>query len=219
MTKIKTSLNILSRIIEHNNRLPEHLFFYRLWENQYGWSFDQFITIEENKTSLRWSPWTQYNHEQQLSYHWQKYNWITATNWATYIGEAIILQPSSLQEMVYSTLFYLQRKNVIWSLRRILSQTPLVWRARELEEFGTSPWRSLTLLRLKKDHCLVTSCAQRRPKKDSGIGCFPYSGIWGSHRDRCSVQSLSFKVCIGLLIENGEGETLRYRDPMPFWRF
>ena len=26
MTKIKTSLNILIRIIEHNNRLPDHLF-------------------------------------------------------------------------------------------------------------------------------------------------------------------------------------------------
>ena len=31
MTKIKISLNILLRIIEHNNRLPGHLFFYRLW--------------------------------------------------------------------------------------------------------------------------------------------------------------------------------------------
>ena len=47
-----------------------------------------------------------------------------------------------------------------------------------------------------------------------------FSKFWNlSHRDRCSVQSFSFKVCIGLLIENGEGETLRYRDPMPFWRF
>ena len=210
LAKVKTSLNILSRIIENNNRLPDHLFFYRLWENQYGWSFDQFTTIEENKTSLRWSPWTQYNHEQQLSYHWQKYNWITATNWATYIGEAIILQPSSLQEVVW--MWY-----GLWG--ESWAKYPRFWRARELEEFGTSPWRNLNPLRLKKDHCLVTSCAQRRPKKDSGVGCFPYSGIWGSHRDRCSVQSFSFKVCIGLLIENGEGETLRYRDPIPFWRF
>ena len=32
MTKIKTLLNILLRIIEHNNRLPDHLFFYRLYK-------------------------------------------------------------------------------------------------------------------------------------------------------------------------------------------
>ena len=33
MTKIKISLNILLRIIEHNNRIPDHLFFYRLWSD------------------------------------------------------------------------------------------------------------------------------------------------------------------------------------------
>ena len=33
MNKIKTSLNRLLRIIEHNNRFPDHLFFYRLCYN------------------------------------------------------------------------------------------------------------------------------------------------------------------------------------------
>ena len=33
MIKIKTSLSILLRIIEHNNRLSGHLFFYRLCGN------------------------------------------------------------------------------------------------------------------------------------------------------------------------------------------
>ena len=31
MTKIKTSLNIFLRIIEHNNRFPDYRLFYRLW--------------------------------------------------------------------------------------------------------------------------------------------------------------------------------------------
>ena len=31
VTKIKISLNILLKIIDHNNRLLDHLFFYRLW--------------------------------------------------------------------------------------------------------------------------------------------------------------------------------------------
>ena len=35
-------------------------------------------------------------------------------------------------------------------------------------------------------------------------------------RQRCSVQIVSFKVCFGLWIKNREGETLRYRDSMPF---
>ena len=35
-------------------------------------------------------------------------------------------------------------------------QTPTVWRACELEEFGTSLLRRLTLLKLKKGHCLAT---------------------------------------------------------------
>ena len=69
-------------------------------------------------------------------------------------------------EMVYSTLFSLLLKIIIWPLRRILSQTPLGSRARELEEFGTSLWRSHTLLRLRKNN-------------------------WGNHRDRSSVQSFS----------------------------
>ena len=33
------------------------------------------------------------------------------------------------------------------------------------EEFGTSLRRSLTLLKLGRDHCLDTWCAQRKPKK------------------------------------------------------
>ena len=33
MTKIKTSLNILLRIIEHNNRLPDHLTMAFLLQN------------------------------------------------------------------------------------------------------------------------------------------------------------------------------------------
>ena len=40
------------------------------------------------------------------------------------------------------------------------------------------------------------------PKKGSRIGYFPYSRIWGSHRDRCSVQSFSFKVCFGLCLNH-----------------
>ena len=215
MTKIKTSLNILSRIIEYNNRLRDHLFFYRLWENQYGWSFDQFTTIEENEASLRWSPWTQYNHKQQLSCYWQQSNWITTNNWTTNAGEPTILQPSSLQEMVQSTLFYLQRKNVIWLLRRILSQTPLVWRARgvwhkSLEEPDSAQIKERSLL----GHFVCSEETQKR------FWSRMFSIFWNlSHRDRCSVQSFSFKVCIGLLIKNGEGETLSYWDPMPFWRF
>ena len=31
VTKIKTSLNLHLRIIQQNNRLPVHVFFYRLW--------------------------------------------------------------------------------------------------------------------------------------------------------------------------------------------
>ena len=35
VTKIKTSLKINSRIIEQSNRLPDHLFFLRLWTEQW----------------------------------------------------------------------------------------------------------------------------------------------------------------------------------------
>ena len=59
---------------------------------------------------------------------------------------------------------YLQRKIVLY-LRRIFSQTPLGWRARELEQLGTSLWRRITRLGSRRDHGLATSCAQKKPKK------------------------------------------------------
>ena len=39
MTTIKTSLNILIRIIEHNNQLPDYLFLYRIWLTIFAKSF------------------------------------------------------------------------------------------------------------------------------------------------------------------------------------
>ena len=53
-------------------------------------------------------------------------------------------------------------------------------------------------------------------KKDSRIGYLPHSGIRGSHRDRCSVQSFSLKVSVDLWIKDGKGETSRYRDQYRF---
>lgn len=64
----------------------------------------------------------------------------------------------------------------------------------------------------------VTWIRYQNPPEDSRIGYLPLSRIWGSDRDRCSVQCFSFKVCVGPWIINGEGETWRCRDPKPFWR-
>ena len=55
----------------------------------------------------------------------------------------------------YISSVYLHRK-IVFILRRILSQTLLVWRAHVLEEFGVSLWRKITLLWLRRDHCLAT---------------------------------------------------------------
>ena len=55
----------------------------------------------------------------------------------------------------YISLFYLHRK-IALLLRRILRQTPLVWRARELDKFSTSLWRRITLPGLRRDHWLAT---------------------------------------------------------------
>ena len=54
---------------------------------------------------------------------------------------------------------------------------------------------------------------RRNPKIDSRIGYFPYSRIWGSDWDWCSVQSFPFKVCFGLWIENGCSEIC-----LNFWK-
>ena len=52
--------------------------------------------------------------------------------------------------------FFSHRRGIVlWLLKRILSETPPVWGARELEEFGTSFWRSHTLLKLRKNHSLA----------------------------------------------------------------
>ena len=133
-------------------------------------------------------------------------------------NQQIPLMPiiSNHRGLVYSILFSLRRKIVLWLLRRILSQTPPVWRARELEEFGTSLLRNHVLLKIT---AWPFNVLRGDPKKDSRIGYLPHSGIWGSDRNRFSVQSFFFKVCLGLWIKGSEGETWRYRDPMPFWRF
>ena len=56
---------------------------------------------------------------------------------------------------------------VLWLLKRILTKTTLVWRARELEVSGANLWRRVTLLRLRRDHSLVTYCARRKLESDS----------------------------------------------------
>ena len=97
---------------------------------------------------------------------------------------------------------------VLWLLRRILSRTPLVWKTRGLDESGISLWKRFTLLRLRRDHCLAKYGAQRKPLKKLLNRIFFAFRVWESGRDRCSVQSFSFKVCfIGLWIKNDEGET------------
>ena len=72
---------------------------------------------------------------------------------------------SNHSKMVDLILLSLRRKILFGLLKRILIQTSPVWRAHELEGFGTSLWRRLTLLKLRKGHCLATQYAQRRPKK------------------------------------------------------
>ena len=64
-------------------------------------------------------------------------------------------------------LSYLHRMIVLWLLKRILTKTTLVWRARELEVSGANLWRRVTLLRLRRDHSLVTYCARRKLESDS----------------------------------------------------
>ena len=84
-------------------------------------------------------------------------------------------------------LFFLQRKIGPSRLRRILTQTPMVWGARELEDLGTSLWGRAKLLELRRDHYLVTWYAQKKPKKDFRIGYLPHSRIWGSDKHKCSI--------------------------------
>ena len=116
-------------------------------------------------------------------------------------------------------LFSLWRKIVSLLLRGIFTQTPLVWRARELGEFGAILWRRIILPRLRKNFAWPNNVLRRDPKKDSWIGYLPYSRIWRTDWDKCSVQSLFFKVCFGPWVRNGEGETPWYRDLMPLWWF
>ena len=84
-----------------------------------------------------------------------------------------------------------------------------VWR-KSLEESHSAQIKEKSLL----GH-LACSEETQRNILESDIFCI----IGSEGVTLCSVQSFSFKVCFDLWIKNGEGETSRYRDPMPFWRF
>ena len=116
--------------------------------------------------------------------------------------------------MVYLTLFWLystlslRRKILLWPLRRILSQTPLVWKAGELAQvFGGVAFCSDQ----GKIIAWLFSVFRGGPKKDSRIGYFPYSGKLGSHREVLCTKFL-LQICFGLWIKSGKGETSRYKD-------
>ena len=87
----------------------------------------------------------------------------------------------------------------------------------QTREFVASLWRRIILPRLRKNFPWPNNVLGSDPKKGSWTGYLPYSRIWGTDWDRCSVQNLFFKVCFGPWVRNGEGETPWYRDLMPLW--
>ena len=93
------------------------------------------------------------------------------------------------------------------------SRTTGVWH-KILEENHSAQIKKKSLL----GHLVCSEETQKNSRKNSRIRHFPYSRIWGS-QDRRSVQSFSFKICFRLWIKKGKGETSRYKDLMPFWRF
>ena len=76
-----------------------------------------------------------------------------------------------------------------------------VWN-RSLEEAHSAQVKERSLL----GHLI---CSEETQKKilESDIFRILKSRGWGGHRNRRSVQSFSFKVCFGLRIKSGEGET------------